>query len=92
MQLAVALGELPDQALDTRRRTGDVADKPNLATASAIGDRHRVLGLRRVEPNVGFAILTHAPPSVHEARLGPPEQPLLLYCTKGRAAGLKPGS
>jgi hypothetical protein len=29
---------------------------------------------------------------VHEARLGLPEQPSLLFCTKGRAAGLNPGT
>jgi hypothetical protein len=29
---------------------------------------------------------------VPEARLGPPEQPSLLYGTIGRAAGLSPGS
>jgi len=29
---------------------------------------------------------------VHEARHGPPEQPSFLYRTKGRAAGLSPGS
>jgi hypothetical protein len=29
---------------------------------------------------------------VHEARLGPTEQPSYLYCTKGRAAGLNPGT
>jgi hypothetical protein len=29
---------------------------------------------------------------VHEARLGQPEQPSLLFCTKGRAASLSPGT
>jgi hypothetical protein len=29
---------------------------------------------------------------VREARLGPSEQPSFLYRTKGRAAGLGPGS
>src|SRR6185312_4453252 len=31
----------------------------------------------------GSAILRHGSPSVREARLGPPEQPSLLYRTKG---------
>jgi hypothetical protein len=92
MQLAVALRQLAGQTLDPRRRARDVADKANLAAVPALGDRYRVLGLRRVERNGGFAILTHGPPSVHEARLGPPEQPSFLYCSKGRAAGLSPGS
>jgi hypothetical protein len=33
----------------------------------------------------------HGPPSVHEARLGPPEQPSYSYCTSGRAADHGPG-
>ena len=56
-----------------------------------IGDRHHVLVLRRVKLDERFAILLHGPPSVHEARLGPPEQPSYLYCTSGRAAGLSLG-
>ena len=59
--------------------------------ATDIGDRYRVLLLRRVKPDERFAILLHGPPSVHEARLGPPKQPSYLYCTSGRAAGLSPG-
>jgi hypothetical protein len=92
MQLVVALRQLPGQALDPRRRTGDVAEEAHLAASPAIGNRHRVLRLRRVESNIGFAILCHGPPSVHEARLGPPEQPSLLYRTIERTAGLSPGS
>ena len=57
-----------------------------------IGIRHRMLRLRYVESDKGFAILPHGPPSVHEARLGLPGQPSLLFCTKGRAAGLSPGT
>jgi hypothetical protein len=37
-------------------------------------------------------IFFHGLPSVREARLGPPEQPSFFYRTKGRAAGLSPGS
>src|SRR6516165_5802553 len=47
--------------------------------------------LRRVNPNKRFGILVHGPPSVHEARLGPPEQPSYSYCTLGRAADHGPG-
>jgi len=64
----------------------------DLPAAPTFGNRYRVLRLRRVKPNKGSAILTHGPPSVHEARLGPTEQPSYLYCTKGRAAGLNPGT
>jgi uncharacterized protein YcbK (DUF882 family) len=45
MQLVVARRQLPGQALDPRRRTGDIAEEANLAAPPAIGNRHRVLGL-----------------------------------------------
>ncbi|HEX8937048.1 MAG TPA: hypothetical protein VF776_02165, partial [Sphingomicrobium sp.] len=61
--------------LHRRRRTRYLADKPNLRAATAAGNCYRVLGLRYVESDKGFAILPHGPPSVHEARLGPSEQP-----------------
>jgi len=51
-----------------------------------------VLLLGDIKRHKSFAILSHGSPSVHEARLGPPEQPSLLYCTKGRAADLSPGT
>jgi len=92
MQLAIAAGQLADQPLHRSRRTRYIAEKAYLAAAPAIGNRHRVLHLRHVECHKGFAILPHGPPSVHEARLGQPEQPSLLFCTKGRAASLSPGT
>jgi hypothetical protein len=46
-----------------------------------------VLLLGDIESHENFAILSHGPLSVHEARLGPPEQTLVLTCTKGRATG-----
>jgi hypothetical protein len=92
MQLAVAAGQLADQPLHRPRRTRYLADKPNLAAATAVGDRDRMLGLCHVESDKGFAILPHGPPSVHEARLGPPEQPSPLFCTKGWVASLTQGT
>ena len=50
-------------------------------------DRHGVLLFGDIKSNKSFAMLSHGPPSVHEARLGLPEQPSFLYCTKGRATG-----
>jgi hypothetical protein len=34
-----------------------------------------------------FAVLSHCPPSVHEARLGLPKQPSFLTARTGRATG-----
>jgi hypothetical protein len=90
MQLLVATRQLPDHPLHRRRRAVDLANVAYLPIALALGNRHRVLLLGAVKSNKGFAILLHGSPSVHEARLGPPEQPSYLYCTKGRAADLSP--
>ena len=48
-----------------------------------------VLLLRRVNSD-SFGILLHGPPSVHEARLGSPDQPSYSTARPGRAAGLRP--
>jgi hypothetical protein len=93
VQLLIPPGQFPDQPLYRHRRAGDLADKAYLPATPAVGDCHRMLYLRRVEGDKGFAILPHGPPSVHEARLGLPEQPpRFSYCTKGRAAGLSRGT
>jgi hypothetical protein len=42
-----------------------------------------VLLLGDIESHENFAILSHGPPSVREARLGPPEQPSFLPARKG---------
>jgi hypothetical protein len=85
MQLAIAAGQLADQPLHRFRRTRHFAEKAHLATAPAIGDRHRMLGLRHIERDKGFAILPHGPPSVHEARLGSasPSNPRFSFARKG---------
>jgi hypothetical protein len=44
---------------------------------------HRVLLLGDIKSHKDFAMLSHGPPSVHEARLGPPEQPSFLTARKG---------
>jgi hypothetical protein len=77
MQLVVPLRRLSRQALDPRRRTGDVAEKAHLTPTAAIGNRHRVLRLRPACMRLGSV---------------PPEQPSFLYRTKGRAAGPSLGS
>jgi len=92
VQLCIARRKLAEHLCHRRRRAVDLTEISDLPVAPAIGDRHRMLVLRRVKANKSFAILLHGPPSVHEARLGPPEQPSLLYCTKGRAAALNPAT
>jgi hypothetical protein len=42
-----------------------------------------VLLLGDIESQENFAILSHGPPSVHEAPLGPPVQPAFLPARKG---------
>jgi hypothetical protein len=90
MQLAIAASQLADQPFHHRRRIRHLAKKPHLAATPAFGNCHRMLGLRDVKRDKSFAILPHAPPSAHEARLGLPEQPSLAYGTKRRTAGLSP--
>jgi hypothetical protein len=75
MQPLIATGQLADGSFDRRRRSVDLAQIPDFTVSAGIGDRHRMLVLRRINPDKRFVILLHGPPSVHEARLGPPEQP-----------------
>jgi hypothetical protein len=46
-----------------------------------------VLLLGDIKSHKDFAMLSHGPPSMHEARLGLPEQPSFLTARKGRATG-----
>src|SRR5262245_40446530 len=85
------MGYLSDHPLNHRRRAIDLAQISSFTIAARIGYRQRVLLLRRVNPDKRFGILLHGPPSAHEARLGPPEQPSYSYCTSGRAADHGPG-
>jgi hypothetical protein len=62
MQPRVALRQLANHPLDRRRRAVDLAKIPDLTVVPAIGNRHRVLLLRRVKPNKDFAMLLHGPP------------------------------
>jgi Putative transposase of IS4/5 family (DUF4096) len=67
-QPPVPLGELADQALDRLGRAVDLAEEAHLALASRRGQRDRDLQLRRVQPDVGLAILPHGSSSM---RCGP---------------------
>src|SRR6185437_7521199 len=75
MQPVIAVGQSFDRPLDRHRIVLNIAHKPNFPGSATLRDRHRVLLLGDIESYENFAILSHGPPSVHEARLGPPEQP-----------------
>ncbi len=75
MQPGVSVSQSFDRPLDRRRIVLDIAHKPDFPGSASLRDRHCVLFLGDVESNKNFAILSHGPPSVHEARLGPPSNP-----------------
>lgn len=52
----------------------------------------RFLRPQDIERDKRSAILRHGSSSLREARLGSPEQPSLLYRTKGGPPGLSPGT
>ena len=83
MQPFVSLRQSLDRPLDRQRTVLDIAEKPDLPGPASFRDRHRVLLLGDVKSDKNFAILSHGPPSVHEARLGLPEQPSFLPARKG---------
>ena len=83
MQPVVSVRQSLDRPLDRQRAVLDVAEKPDFARPAPFRDRDRVLPLGDIESHKDFAILSHGPPSVHEARLGMPEQPSFLPARKG---------
>ena len=83
MQPLVSVRQSLDRPLDRQRAVLDIAEKPDFSGPAPFRDRHRVLLLGDVESHKNFAILSHGPPSVHEARLGLPEQPSFLPARKG---------
>jgi hypothetical protein len=83
MQPIVSARQSLDRSLDRQRAVLDVPEKPDLSRPAPFRDRNGVLLLGDVESHESFAILSHSPPSVHEARLGMPEQPSFLPARKG---------
>ena len=83
MQLAVPGRQSLDRLLDRQWAVLDIAEKPHFSLPPPFRDRHRVLLLGDIKSHENFAMLLHGPPSVHEARLGPPEQPSFLPARKG---------
>jgi len=82
-QSVVPLRQSLDRPLDRQRTIFDITEKPDLSPPPSFRDRNGVLLLGDVESHKDFAMLSHGPPSVHEARLGLPEQPSFLPARKG---------
>jgi hypothetical protein len=87
VQPVVPVRQSLDRPLDRQRIVLHIAEKTDFAGSAAFRDCHGVLFLGDIKSHKDFAMLSHGSPSVHEARLGPPEQPSFLFCTKGRATG-----
>jgi hypothetical protein len=85
--MVVSVSQSFDRPLDRRRIVLDIAHKPDFSGSATLRDRHGALLLGDIESHQNFAILSHGPASMHEARLGPPEQPSFLPCMKGRVTG-----
>jgi hypothetical protein len=83
MQPVVSVRQSLDRPLDRQRTVLDIAEKSDFPGSTPFRNRRGVLLLGGVKSNESFAILSHGPPSVHEARLGLPEQPLFLPARKG---------
>ena len=92
VQFAIATAQLADQPLNRTRRVRHLAEKPYLTSTPAIGNRNRVLGLRDIERDKGFAILPMARPPCTRLGSAYPSNPRLLFCTNGLAVGLSPGT
>ena len=75
MQSVVSIRQSLDRPLDRQWAILDVPEKPDLSRPAPFRDHNSVLLLGDVESHKDFAILSLGPPSVHEARLGMPEQP-----------------
>src|SRR5271166_232618 len=74
-QLAVLGREAPNELRHRGLARLDLAEKPRLARASALGQPHRDARLRHVHADENFAILLHGSPSLREALPGPSGQP-----------------
>jgi hypothetical protein len=83
MQAVVSVGQSFDRPLDRQRSIFDIAEEADLPAPTPFRDRHRVLLLGDIKSHKDFAMLSHGPPSMHEARLGLPEQPSFLTARKG---------
>jgi hypothetical protein len=69
MRRHMTLHQLANQLLDRRWRAVDLSKIPDLTIAPDIGDRHRVLLLRRVKSDEGFACGTLQGPLSSSSRM-----------------------
>ena len=83
MQPVVSVRQSLDRPLDRQPTVFHIAEKPDLPGPTSLRDRNGVFLLGDVKSDKSFAILSHGPPTVHEARLGLPEQPSFLFARKG---------
>jgi hypothetical protein len=67
MQPVVSVRQSFDRPLDRRRIVFNIANKPDFPGPATLRDRHGVLLLGDIESHENFGILSHGPPSVHEA-------------------------
>jgi len=78
VKMVVSLRQSLDRPLDRQRTVLDIAEKSDFPGPAAFRHRHGVLLLGDIKSHKDFAMLSHGLPSVHEARLGLPEQPSFL--------------
>lgn len=83
VQSIILLSQLLDRPLYRRRIILDLAEKPDLALATALCNRQRVFFLGYIKCNERFAIPSLGSSSVREDRLGPSEQPSSFIARKG---------
>jgi hypothetical protein len=75
MQPLVSARQSLDRPLDRQRAVFDITEETDFTGPPPFCNRHRVLLLGDIKSDKDFAMLSHGPPSMHEARLGSPEQP-----------------
>ena len=86
MQLAIASGQLADQPLHRRRRTGDLADKPHIAAASTIGNRDRIATFDTSKATKASLYSPMVRPPCMRLGSACPSNPRFSFARKGRAA------
>ena len=83
MQPVLSARQSLDRPLDRKRLFSTSPRNRTSARPASFRDRNCVPLLGDVESDESFVTLSHGPPSVHEARLGTPEQPSFLPARKG---------
>jgi hypothetical protein len=82
LQLIVPIRQSPDRGFGNGLFSTSPRNRTS-PTPAAFRDRDGVLLLGDIKSHKNFAMLSHGPPSVHEARLGLPKQPSFLTARNG---------